>query len=913
MATAQQPVTNPRIVKLMELETAGRIKPEHQAELDSYRARGVVGTPKALTEGEAKTTNFYNSALGAENEWKALESNPDLAPGTNPVGMMGDIARAVLPTNVVNWNTSEARQRAQQAKENFIRASLRLESGAAIGPSEFERQDRIFYPQTGDTPETLEQKARARQTVIEGFKIGAGPGSRQVDRLRQDDPAAIQTVDTGQKVGGFKDELPADPMSQLQPDDQRAYFSLTRTARTPGELVGFMADRGFMMDPARAKAIIDYRNKYGKVAGSIEYQKPRPIDHGDGATGAALRGVGDTATFGGLDEIGGVVDTIAGEGGDGSFTDRLYRNIDYNRAVQEGDAQNHPYARLGGQLVGGAVVPFGAGARSAGQLVRVGAAGGAAYGFGSGEGGLIDRVPNALGGGALGAAGGYAFGRAAPAIGNALARFAPGATAARVEANALAQAGERQGVPMTAADLRPGTRNAFAFLEASPGGAGPTQNALAAGTDALESAVSGIGGGTVRSSEEIGNSFQNAGRRAIQWSRDQKNDLYQSAERLAPTVTVRSQGALDAVDRNIAELSETPNANRGVLSLLEDLRGDLTTVNSSTGRYTPRSLTIASIRNLRTSLRGEIGSRNLTMTDAERRVSQIIDAASADITRALNAANPRAAAAYQRADRFYAQRQRYIGEIIQHYTGPRDQPISGEQAYARIVALTGQRGDRERLVETMRALSPDERADVATTIASQLGRRTPEDDFSPARFVTQAEKMTTGARQAVFGTEGAAAVDDLIRIASAKRDVGNSLNRSRSGQVGAYNSMLTGALGLLGAGGGYAAGGAGGAALGAVAASSLKMGALNLSARVLTNPQFVAWLGRAPITATPSQITAYVRQLSNLAIRQPAIRGEIGQLQRMLTETTTTRSIASDREGGDQQRGYGNQAATAGW
>jgi hypothetical protein len=906
MATPQQPVTNPRIVKLMELETAGRIKPEHQAELDSYRARGVVGTPKALTEGEAKTTNFYNSALGAEHEWKTLEANPELTPGTQPVGMMGDIARAVLPANVVNSNTSEARQRAQQAKENFIRASLRLESGAAIGKDEFTRQDRIFYPQTGDTAETLAQKARARQQVIEGFKIGAGPGSRQVDRLRQDDPAAIQTVDAP-KVGGFKDELPSEPMSQLQPDDQRAYFALTRTARTPGELVGFMADRGFMMDPARAKAIIDYRNKYGKVAGSIEYQRPKPIDRGDGATGAALRGVGDTATFGGLDEIGGVVDTIAGGGGEGSFTDRLYRNIDYNRAVQEGDAQNHPYARLGGQLVGGAVVPFGAGARTAGQLARVGAAGGAAYGFGSGEGGLIDRVPNALGGGAFGGAGGYAFGRAAPAIGNALARFAPGVSASRVEANALAQAGERQGVSMTAADLRPGTRNVFAFLEASPGSAGPTQNALAAGNSGLEGAVGRIGSGSVRTPEEIGRTAQAAGTRTIDWTRDRKNQMYDLAERLAGPMSVRATSAVDTLNDHITELMATPNANRGILNLLHDLRDDLTT---EAGDVVP--LTIGTLRNLRTAMRGEIGTRNLTMTDAERRVSQVIDAASSDIAGALNASNPRAAAAYQRADRFYAERQRYITDIIQHYTGPRDRPISGEQAYARIVALTGQRGDRERLVQTMQALSADERADVATTIASQLGRRTPEDDFSPARFVTQAEKMTPGARQAVFGTEGAAAVEDLIRIASAKRDTSNSLNRSRSGQVSNYNSLLTGAMGLLGAGGGYAAGGAGGAALGAVAASSFKMGALNLSARVLTNPQFVAWLGRAPTTATPSQITAHVRQLSNLAIRQPTIRGELEQLQRVLSQSGVRPSLAADGAPGNEQQGYSNQPAAAG-
>jgi hypothetical protein len=320
------------------------------------------------------------------------------------------------------------------------------------------------------------------------------------------------------------------------------------------------------------------------------------------------------------------------------------------------------------------------------------------------------------------------------------------------------------------------------------------------------------------------------------------------------------------------------------------------------GGYTPRGLSIASIRNMRTAMRGEIGSRNLTMTDADRRVTQVIDAASSDITGALNRTDPRAAAAYRRADQFYAQRQQYIQNVVQHYTGPRDRPFSGEQAYHRVIALTGTAGDRERLTGVMRGLSPDERADVASTVAAGLGRRTADDDFSPARFVTQAQKMTAGARAAVFGTEGADAVNDLIHIASAKRDTANSLNRSRSGQVGAYNSMLTGALGLLGAGGGYAAtGGAGGAAMGAVAASAIKAGALNVSARVLTNPTFVQWLGRAPSNATPAQITSHVRQLGNIAIREPAIRGELEQLQRMLSQTSVRPSLAADGTPGNDQ------------
>ncbi|MBW6528706.1 hypothetical protein KZ813_17835 [Sphingomonas sp. RHCKR7] len=647
-----------------------------------------------------------------------------------------------------------------------------------------------------------------------------------------------------------------------------------------------------------------YKARFGEDAPlpEVDADAPvKPIDNGDGMVGAFGRGVGDTVTFGALDELGGVVDTLAGDGGDGSFTDRLGRNIIRNRGIEAGDEQNHPYARLTGQVLGGAAIPFGAGARSAAELARVGGIGGAAYGLGSGEGNALERVPGALGGGFAGALGGYAFGRAAPVVGNAISRFRSGPSAGRVEANALAQAGERQGVPMNAADLRPGARNALAFLEASPGGSGPIQNALATGNDALEAAAGRVGGGTAQSPEAIGSTVQDAGRRMIERTRQIKNDLYADAERLAPTTTVQSQNAVDVLDRNIAELSQMPNANRGLLNLLQDLRGDLVTTNAN-GTATPRSLAVSSIRNLRTAMRGEIGTRNLTMTDAERRVSEVIDAASSDITDALNRTDPRAAAAYRRADQYYAQRQRYIRDVVQHYTGPRDQPMSGEQTYQRIMALAGERGDRERLAGVMRGLSPDERADVATTIASNLGRRTPEDDFSAARFVTQAQKMPAAARETVFGRDGAEALNDLIHIATAKRDTGNSLNRSRSGQVANYDRWLTGGLSLLGAGGGYAAGGAGGAAVGAVAAGTAKAAALNLSARLLTNPQFVSWLGRAPSTTTPAQITAHIRQLSNLAVRQPAIRGEVQQLQRYLSESATTRSLASERGGSDDKR-----------
>lgn len=797
-----------------------------------------------------------------------------------------------------------------RSSDNQVRNAL---FGASLTPGE-----QASYAGTSITPNMTPQEIRAnlsrrRDLAREvlgrraAFARSKGYEPDAVSAiLGQYDPAkAAATPQGGGSNGVMVDasSVPADPMTQLKPEDRQAYFVLERTAKTPGELVGFAADHGFTMTFDNAKAILDSRDQGADLSGrdTILYRPQAPVDAGDGAFGAGLRGAGDTTTFGTLDELGGVVDTLAGKGGDGGFMDRLGRNIDYNRAVMAGDAENHGTARFVGQLAGGLAVPFGAGARTAGQLARVGAIGGAAYGFGSGEGNVLERAPNALAGAGVGALGGYAFGRAAPVVGDALARFRPAPSTVRQEANALAEAGARQDVPMTASDLRPGARNAFAYLEAAPGGAGPTQDALRAGNDALEAAAGRVGGGVLQTQEAIGSTIQDAGRRMIDRTRTIKNDLYGQAERLAGGTSVRSQNAVDVLDRNIAELSETPNANRSLLGLLQEMRDDLVVPDASTGRYTPRGLSVTSIRNLRTAMRGEIGARNLTMTDAERRVSQVIDAASTDIADALTRTDPRAAAAYRQADRYYAERQQYIGQVVRYYMGPRDNPLSGEQAFQRVMSLTGEKGDREKLSAVMRGLNPDERADIASTVAGGLGRTTADGDFSAARFVTQAQKMTSGAREAVFGREGADAINDLIAIATAKRDTTNRLNNSRSGQVSNYDRMLTGALGLAGAGGGYAAGGALGAGVGAAAAAGAKAAALNVSARLLTNPQFVAWLGRAPSNASPAQITAHVQQLSNLAVRQPAIRGELQQLAARLLEPSggIGRGLAAG-EGPDQ-------------
>jgi hypothetical protein len=232
----------------------------------------------------------------------------------------------------------------------------------------------------------------------------------------------------------------------------------------------------------------------------------------------------------------------------------------------------------------------------------------------------------------------------------------------------LAGAAERQGVPLTAADVRPGARNALAFLKASLGGNGPVQNALVAGNDALAAGVERLAarGRPGRLPAPVIRS--RTPRRTIDVTGDQKNRLYDRAAALADGHSVTSTSAIGAPDRHIGELSQTPNANRGVVGLLSDLRDDLVDENG-----VPRALSVDAIRNLRMAMRGEIGTRNLAMTDAERRISEVMDSASDDITHNLrDAGRGHAGDAYRNADNFYRERQTAISDVLQRYLGRRD-------------------------------------------------------------------------------------------------------------------------------------------------------------------------------------------------------------------------------------------------
>jgi hypothetical protein len=79
--------------------------------------------------------------------------------------------------------SSEGQNNYEQAKENFITAVLRKESGASISPAEFAREERKYFPQFNDDASTIRQKQEARRLAISAIRQVAGPFAKNIDAI----------------------------------------------------------------------------------------------------------------------------------------------------------------------------------------------------------------------------------------------------------------------------------------------------------------------------------------------------------------------------------------------------------------------------------------------------------------------------------------------------------------------------------------------------------------------------------------------------------------------------------------------------------------------------------------------------------------------------------------------------------
>lgn len=172
------------------------------------------------TEGESTSANFASRMQNAENDFSNLMSQ-----GFDPAnwktaaneampegGILGKLAESAKDPKVKLY---------QQAKRNFVSAVLRKESGAAISPKEYAEEEKKYFPQPGDTPEVLAQKAAARNQAISNFKVmgGRATGLMGSGMMKDGRMPAAPKMDA--------EDSAAKAWAEKNPNDQRSKSILT--------------------------------------------------------------------------------------------------------------------------------------------------------------------------------------------------------------------------------------------------------------------------------------------------------------------------------------------------------------------------------------------------------------------------------------------------------------------------------------------------------------------------------------------------------------------------------------------------------------------------------------------------------------------------------------------------------------
>jgi hypothetical protein len=912
--------------------TGKELKPEVQAELDSYTKQGLISGPgNAATKESENTAAFLATRLAG-----GLAKLKQVKGGDSP-SLGAEMVRGVFGDTAANYVTGDDRQRVEAAQSDMLDAALTLGTGAAYNAEQLIGYRKAYFPQLGDSESTITDKRERLSLLLGAARLKAGAASPEIDAALKaagftvpDEkpkggdqasagvtgavspganppgapPASDSPPPANADAGGtvqFNDEAAPKMANAMNlTDDQWATFKARAMAgATADELKGLATGFGRAPDEAGMKNIAGIASFYANeknrtIPLAISYQRDelKPVDPKDGATGAVVRGAANVGSVGLVNKLGAVADTVSG---DGTYAENLDRRAGYDLY----DEQNHPLARVAGQVGAGVAIPSSAAgaARAAGiAAVRAGEAPAAArliaartfatrtaaeaagfsgaYSFNQSQEDLPQRLAGAGASAAVGGlvGGGMAYGgsRIAQVL---RARAAARGTPVMNEGQAaLAAAGRQDIIPFPADVAGPGVRRLTAAVSQTMGGAGPIRAGAEATQNSAEAVRNRVAAsiGAPQGVEEAGETARAGVNAFIARTGQRIGRIYDAAAEAGGRAQVDTPEARRVLDQELAPVLESPVQGPGV-PILQGLRDAL-----------EQPQTVRGLREARSQIREQFENAGLRGSNLERIANRVVDAANDDLVNGLRAQGlDNAARQYRVADRMWRERLATIDDQLTPIVGDASGPgmKSGEQIVQGLKSAMA--GNNRRFAGFINALPPQEQGIVRASLIQRLGRATKGNQdqegevFSLGTFLTNWDEIGERAKVTLFGAEGRAALNDLAIYA----------NQSKQSQKYANTSNTAGAVSNL-------------SAIWNFTSLGTALAAENVGARLLAWPRFARWLARAPRQINPAAQQAYVARLSRVARAEPAIANEVIDLQRRLTEAfaaSPTRLAAEKR------------------
>lgn len=822
-------VTNPRIAKLIELEVSGRIKPEHQTELDTYRANGWA--PKRVsasgTESE-RTAAFLGANVGTAilDLEKINKDNPDaLRPYVSTRLLGGD------DSLLGEWNNGPDRRLASGAQGQLLDSALTLGTGQAYNKEQLEAATRYYLPGSFDTESELEAKAVRMRSLLDKARIKAGGSAGDIDKamslfgFKARAPIATENpekptnwrvpgADTGGGDIGFADKAHAEanslPQGAQQFQQDLSFAIANGDLKTPEDVITFGANsklnegRGFIIDPQQAKDVIDSVSKGGGFnVNTPEFQAPDISAYrGDGGgieMGRALvRGIPNA--FGIDDEIGAISDTFQG----GTLRD----NLAINRAVRDYDEENHGVMRglgtFAGSLAAGYLLPgsvansarsaavdairSGAGKDAARVAARYGIAKrmgieagalGAAYGFGDSDGNIGDRAIGAVESGLAGYGLGYGMGSLSHLAG-VLPKKGPGGGGGASGPNPadMGPIADRLGIEPTPATTGGAFAGAMqAGLGNLPGSMGPVRAAAERETGQLADAARDVAGklGPRGTPQSAGADVAEGAARWLSGEKAAGNDLYRLRDEMiggpdAPVV-------MGNTGKKLAQLAADFPSSPVLASMLEHpaVRKVGEIVKDSAGELTLDEATEA-LSHIRGVLRNAEASKTIT-APMRARIASLEKAIEDDVTNAAKASDGikgrsgafTAENAQKQADAHWAQmKNAETGEMKRPLASAKDDIAqSGEGVFREMFTdMNRDGGNIQRLRARWDRLPKAAKESYSATAFDQLGRAKP----NAQNAADDAWSFDT------FGTNWAKMSDDARKLVFGGRGVDREIS-----------------------------------------------------------------------------------------------------------------------------------------
>lgn len=176
-----------RAAALAKFRTQGR----SAGGVGGAQAGGKPAKVPVATEAQANTKMFAERMRIAETRLQQHEASGKDDGWTGTIGRLPKVGNLVV---------GHETQQYRQAQKDWVRAKLRKESGASISPEEMQGEIETYFPQLGDGPDVIQQKAQARMEAA--VLMMRASGGQQPPSVNGDGPDGPTTEPIRQaKVG----------------------------------------------------------------------------------------------------------------------------------------------------------------------------------------------------------------------------------------------------------------------------------------------------------------------------------------------------------------------------------------------------------------------------------------------------------------------------------------------------------------------------------------------------------------------------------------------------------------------------------------------------------------------------------------------------------------------------------------